>query len=102
MISTVTWIVWAIIGFCGGYMCAKLLFDGERVVILDLVGIAGALLGGWTLVSMVQLTPENTEFWQYLSMLTSLAGAALLLWIAVIFLRRQHPLDHDPDDPDEL
>lgn len=76
-ISAIMWIVWAIIGFCGGYMVSRLLLDGRLSLVLPLLGIVGGVLGGWVLTLILGVALKV----MYLSLISALVGAALMLWL---------------------
>lgn len=85
-ISATLWIVWAIIGLIGGVMAGRLLAGGRLVLVFILVGILGALAGGWVTMSLQWMDPARLE---YVSLLTAAAACALLLWPTVIIARRR-------------
>lgn len=71
------YIGYIIIGIIAGFVASKIMRDTELGLLLNLiVGIVGALLGGW-LFTLIQ---DNTiGLWG--NFLTSLVGAILLLWV---------------------
>lgn len=71
------WIVWAIIGFCGGYMVSRLLLDGRLSLVLPVLGIIGGVLGGWVLTLIFGIAIKV----MYLSLISALVGAGLMLWL---------------------
>lgn len=87
MISFEVWLVWAIIGIVGGYMTSKLLLDGTHLWVQCLVGVLGSMLAGWTFLSLLNVDPEAFAKWTYVSLLVAGAGAALLLWPVVVWLK---------------
>lgn len=89
MISLVTWLVWALIGIIAGFMSARLLLDGCKSVVCCLAGIAGALVGGWTFMTLVDPAPGPAfEKMETVSLVISLVGSAVVLWPTVYLLKR--------------
>lgn len=84
-VSVTLWIVWAIIGIIGGAMSGRLFTGSGRTVLLIVVGVAGSLLGGWIMTAFGGIRPDTLE---YLSLLTSACGCAILLWPAIALLRK--------------
>lgn len=90
MIPLVTWIVWALIGIVAGYMCSRLLLDGCRSVVCSVAGICGALLGGWSFMTLADPAPGVAfERMEIVSLVVALCCSALVLWPTVVLLRRQ-------------
>ncbi len=69
-----------LIGLVAGYIANLIIKgSGSGLIINLLVGILGGLLGGW-LFSLFGLIPVGT----FGSLITSIIGAIVLLWIAAI------------------
>lgn len=69
-----------LIGLVAGYIANLIIKgSGSGLIINLLVGILGGLLGGW-LFSLFGLIPVGT----FSSLITSIIGAIVLLWIAAI------------------
>ncbi|HIS34733.1 MAG TPA: GlsB/YeaQ/YmgE family stress response membrane protein [Candidatus Avirikenella pullistercoris] len=69
-----------LIGLVTGYIANLIIKgSGSGLIINLLVGILGGLLGGW-LFSLFGLIPVGT----FGSLITSIIGAIVLLWIAAI------------------
>lgn len=98
MIPFEVWLVWAIIGIVGGFMASKLLLDGTHLLVQCFVGILGAMLAGWTFLSLLNVAPEAFEKWTYVSLLVAGAGAAVLLWPLVVWLKTRS--EDEPEDPE--
>ncbi len=96
-IPIVVWIAWAITGFCGGYMTSRLTIKGHYRFLMSLIGIAGGVGGGGLFIALAgHAVPEKAEL---LSLLCSLAGTALFVWLAAASFRRT--LDNDDENRPE-
>lgn len=82
-------IVWLIIGGLIGWVASLIMrTDGQQGVILNVVvGIVGALLGGWLLAPMLGTGTINSNDFSIAGLGVSLLGAVILLAI-VNLLRR--------------
>ena len=82
-------IIWLIIGGLIGWVASLIMkTDGQQGVILNVVvGIVGALLGGWLLAPMLGTGTINTNDFSVAGLGVSLLGAVILLAI-VNLLRR--------------
>lgn len=94
-ITTTTWIVWAVIGIIAGYMTGRLIGGGRRTALNVIVGIVGAVLGGWLFVASVGDSENN----QIISLLTSLFVSGVFLWILTIILPK--PKSEDDENTEE-
>lgn len=73
-----TWLVWGLIGIIGGYMSGRLLGSGGSSTVVNvLVGIAGAVLGGWLFVLLF----GGSENDLYLSLVASVILCGVFLWL---------------------
>jgi uncharacterized membrane protein YeaQ/YmgE (transglycosylase-associated protein family) len=81
-------LIWLIVGGLIGWLASKIMTtDGQRDVVLNVViGIAGALIGGWFLSPALGISTINQNNFSTPGLLVSLAGAVALLAI-VKFLR---------------
>jgi uncharacterized membrane protein YeaQ/YmgE (transglycosylase-associated protein family) len=72
-------IAWIVLGLVAG-MLAKMLFPEKSpgIVISCLLGICGALLGGWLATELFHLHTLR-DFFSLSTWLTAIAGAAVLL-----------------------
>ena len=82
-------LIWLIVGGVIGWLASLLMrTDGQQGMLLNIVvGIVGALIGGWLISPMVGLPTINQGSFSIGSMLVSLIGAVILLAI-VNLLRR--------------
>ena len=74
---------WIIIGVVAGWLAGKLMRGGGFGFLVNLlVGIAGAVIGGWVFGLLGIATGGIIG-----SLVTALVGAILLLWIISLFKR---------------
>lgn len=75
---------WIIIGAVAGWLAGTLMRGGGFGFIVNvLVGIAGAVIGGWVF-GLLGIAAGGIMG----SLVTALVGAVLLLWIISLFRRR--------------
>ncbi len=81
-------LVWLVVGGLIGWLASKVMgIGGQQGIVLNVVvGIVGALLGGWVLSPMLGISTINQNNFSIPSLLVSLAGAMALL--AVVNLLR--------------
>jgi uncharacterized membrane protein YeaQ/YmgE (transglycosylase-associated protein family) len=72
-------IAWIVLGLGAGLL-ANMLIPGRRSQGLILIGVAGALLGGWLATKLFHIHTLH-GFFNLSTWLTAIAGAALLLLI---------------------
>jgi uncharacterized membrane protein YeaQ/YmgE (transglycosylase-associated protein family) len=89
---TMNFIIWLIIGGLIGWVASMLMkTDAQQGMILNVVvGIVGALLGGWLITPLVGIGTINQSALSIPAMLVSLVGAIILLAI-VNLVRRGRP-----------
>ena len=82
-------IIWLVIGGVIGWLASLLMkTDGQQGIFLNVVvGIVGAMLGGWLLSPLLGAGTINQNNFSLMAMLVSLGGAVILLAI-VNLLRR--------------
>ena len=82
-------IIWLVIGGIIGWLASMVMrTDGQQGVILNVVvGIVGALLGGWLISPLVGVPTINQDAFSLSAMLVSLVGAIILLGIVNLFRR---------------
>jgi uncharacterized membrane protein YeaQ/YmgE (transglycosylase-associated protein family) len=73
---------WILLGLLAGIIAKAVMPGGERlgVILTTLLGIAGALLGGF-LASALGLGDPIDEFFDLSTWLAAVAGAALILFL---------------------
>ena len=82
-------IIWLVVGGIIGWIASMIMrTDGRQGIILNVVvGIVGAVLGGWALSAMLGLTSLNQGGFSLGGLLVSLLGAVMLLAIIKLVSR---------------
>jgi uncharacterized membrane protein YeaQ/YmgE (transglycosylase-associated protein family) len=82
-------IIWLVIGGIIGWLASLVMrTDAQQGVVLNVVvGIIGALLGGWLISPLVGVGTINQDNFSLPAMLVSLVGAIILLGIVNLFRR---------------
>ena len=82
-------LIWLVVGGVLGWIASKIMrTDAQQGVILNVVvGIIGALLGGWFLAPLFGTGTINTNDFSIAGLLVSLLGAVILLAIVNMFRR---------------
>jgi uncharacterized membrane protein YeaQ/YmgE (transglycosylase-associated protein family) len=82
-------IAWIVIGGLIGWIASKIMnTDAQQGVILNVVvGIVGALVGGWLISPLVGLPTINQNAFSVGAMAVSLLGSVILLAIVNLFNR---------------
>ena len=82
-------IIWLVIGGIIGWIASMIMrTDAQQGVILNVVvGIIGAMLGGWLISPLVGVPTINQNAFSLPAMLVSLVGAVILLGIVNLFRR---------------
>ena len=85
-------IIWLVIGGVIGWIASLIMkTDAQQGLFLNVVvGIVGALLGGWLLSPLVGAGTLNQGDFSLSGLLVSLAGAIILLFV-VNLIRRRSP-----------
>ena len=85
----INFIVWLIVGGLVGWIASMIMrTDAQQGVVLNVVvGIIGALLGGWLISPLVGVPTINQDAFSLPAMLVSLVGAVILLAIVNLFRR---------------
>jgi uncharacterized membrane protein YeaQ/YmgE (transglycosylase-associated protein family) len=75
-------IAWIILGLLAGMIAKALMPGGERVglILTTLLGIAGALVGGF-LATALGLGDPIDEFFDLSTWIAAVVGALIILWI---------------------
>jgi uncharacterized membrane protein YeaQ/YmgE (transglycosylase-associated protein family) len=84
-------ILWLIIGGVVGWLASLVMKrDASQGIILNIVvGIVGALLGGWLISPLIGAPSINSGEISMASLLVSFLGAVILLAIVNLFTRRR-------------
>ncbi len=82
-------IIWLIVGGVIGWLASMLMkTNGQQGMFLNVVvGIVGAMLGGWFISPLVGVATINQNNFSIAAMLVSFIGAAVLLAIVNLFRR---------------
>ncbi len=82
-------IVWLIVGGIIGWLASMLMKtnDQQGMVLNVIVGIVGAMLGGWFISPLVGVGTINQDNFSLPALLVSFVGAALLLGIVNLVRR---------------
>jgi uncharacterized membrane protein YeaQ/YmgE (transglycosylase-associated protein family) len=79
-------IIWLVVGGLSGWLASKFMdIGGEQGILRDVViGVAGAVLGGWFLTPLLGVATINQSDFSLPSLVVSLLGAIGLLAIVRI------------------
>src|SRR5512142_2543913 len=80
-------LIWLVVGGLLGWAASTVMRNPEGIALNVVVGIFGAVLGGWLLSPVIGVSTINQSNFSLPSLLVSLLGAVLLL-VVVNFLRR--------------
>lgn len=82
-------IIWLIVGGIIGWIASMIMkTDGQQGIVLNIVvGLVGALLGGWLISPLLGAGTINQNDFSLTSLLVSLVGAIILLAIVNLFRR---------------
>ena len=82
-------IIWLVVGGLIGWIASKIMnTDAQQGILLNIVvGIIGALLGGWLITPLVGGTTINQGNFSLSGLIISLLGAIILLAIVNLFRR---------------
>lgn len=85
-----TFLAWIIIGGILGWLASLVMrTDAQQGLLLNIVvGIVGALLGGWLLAPLVGTGTINQNDFSIGSLIVSFLGAVILLAIVNLFRRK--------------
>jgi uncharacterized membrane protein YeaQ/YmgE (transglycosylase-associated protein family) len=82
-LTSVGWIGYIVIGAIAGWVAKHLMHAREGLIVTILIGIAGALIGGF-LLSFFLRTQEGG--WWF-TLFTAILGSVILLWLFRLFRR---------------
>jgi uncharacterized membrane protein YeaQ/YmgE (transglycosylase-associated protein family) len=82
-------VIWLVIGGLIGWIASVIMrTDGQQGILLNvLVGVVGAVLGGWLLSPLVGVSTINQSNFNVAGLLVSLVGAVILLAIVNLVRR---------------
>jgi uncharacterized membrane protein YeaQ/YmgE (transglycosylase-associated protein family) len=83
-------IIWLVVGGVIGWLASLIMkTDAQQGVFLNVVvGIVGALLGGWLLSPLLGAATLNQGDFSVMGLVVSLGGAIILLFIVNLIRRR--------------
>ena len=83
-------VIWLVVGGVIGWIASLIMkTDAQQGLFLNvIVGIVGALLGGWLLSPLVGAGTLNQGDFSLMGLLVSLAGAIILLFLVNLIRRR--------------
>lgn len=79
-------LIWIVVGGLIGWLAGKIMnTDAQQGIVLNVViGIVGALIGGWVLSPLLGISTLNQNDFSIPALLVSLAGAVALLGIVKV------------------
>ena len=82
-------IIWLVVGGIIGWLASIVMkTDGQQGIVLNVVvGIVGALLGGWLISPLIGVGTINQDNFSMPALLVSFVGAAILLAIVNLVRR---------------
>lgn len=83
-------VIWIVVGGLLGWVASKIMgTDAQQAILLNIVvGIVGAVLGGWLISPLVGVPTINQGAFSAGAITVSLIGAVILLAIVNVFRRR--------------
>jgi uncharacterized membrane protein YeaQ/YmgE (transglycosylase-associated protein family) len=86
---TMNFIIWLIVGGVIGWLASMLMKtnDQQGIILNVVVGIVGAMLGGWFISPLVGVGTINQNNFSLSALLVSFLGAAILLAVLNLFRR---------------
>jgi uncharacterized membrane protein YeaQ/YmgE (transglycosylase-associated protein family) len=87
--SEMNFIIWIVVGGVIGWVASLIMrTDGQQGMFLNIVvGLIGALIGGWLISPLVGVGTINDGAFSLGSLLVSLLGAVILLAVVNLFRR---------------
>lgn len=84
-------IIWLVVGGLVGWVASKVMnTDGQQGILMNVVvGIVGALIGGWVLSPIVGASTINQGDFSIGGLFVSLVGAIVLLAIVKLVMQRR-------------
>ena len=81
-------IIWLVVGGVLGWLASMLMHRNEGMLMNVVVGIVGALIGGWLISPLVGAGTINQGEFSIASLGVSFLGAVILLAIVNLFTRK--------------
>lgn len=82
-----SFIIWLVVGGLIGWVASMVMHTREGIFLNIIVGIVGAMIGGWLLTPLLGASTINQSNFSPMALLVSFLGAVLLL--AVVNLVRR-------------
>jgi uncharacterized membrane protein YeaQ/YmgE (transglycosylase-associated protein family) len=84
-------IIWLVVGGLIGWLASMVMKtnDQQGIVLNVIVGIVGAMLGGWVISPLVGAGTINQNDFSLLALIVSFVGAVILLAIVNLVRRRK-------------
>lgn len=82
-------IIWLVVGGVLGWLASLLMRRSEGIIMNVVVGIVGALIGGWFISPLVGAGTINQSDFSLASLGVSFLGAVILLAIVNLFTRKR-------------
>ena len=81
-------IIWLVVGGIIGWLASMLMkTDGQQGIILNVVvGIVGAMLGGWLISPLVGVGTINQDSFSLPALVVSFIGAVILLAVVLMII----------------
>lgn len=88
-------IAWIVLGLVAGLVAEKIVNGGDShgVIVTAVIGIVGALLGGWLATNMFHVNGVR-GFFNISTWLTAIAGSIVLVLLAHLFTGRRRSFRH--------
>ena len=80
-------IIWLVVGGLIGWLASIVMKSPEGMIMNVVVGILGAMLGGWLISPLVGVGTINQNNFSLPALIVSLIGAVILLAIVNMFRR---------------
>lgn len=80
-------IIWLVVGGLIGWVASMIMKRPEGMIMNIIVGIVGAMLGGWLISPLLGAGTINQNDFSFMGLVVSLIGALILLAIVNFFTR---------------
>ena len=81
-------IIWLVVGGIIGWIASMMMkTNAQQGMFLNVVGIVGAMLGGWLITPLIGAGTVNQSDFSFGGLLVSLIGAIILLGVVNLFRR---------------
>ena len=81
-----SFLAWIVLGLVSGFIASKIVNKRGEGILMDIVlGIVGAVVGGWLFSALGASKVTGINFY---SLLVSIVGAVIVLWVYHAIMRR--------------